>query len=884
MSKVTEVRLTLAAFVYSIELDLRTIIQSEIIPFVTDLSFFGDNSLAERTIIRFKKDNPGVNIDDNLYTVVEYIDFNDTYTILLKNKSFLKESDYNTIKQLKSKLDEIVPIRNRVMHTRPLLGGDFTSVYAFVTEISQSNSNIWKNATLTKKQIEEDPNYVLSISIPSFSNDCDEIYHNLPLPDFDETGFIGRHKDVEDIKKIILSNNRVISIIGDGGIGKTALVLKIAYDLIDLGKSCPFDIIIWTTAKATMLTSQGIKEINNSLKDFSGLINSISEVVDPNLSESENQLDEILEYLSVFNVLLIIDNLETIHNEEIRNFIREAQQRCKIVITSRIGLGELEYPRVLTGLNEIESTKLIREFSRMRNNNVLLGLDQCTLSSISKKLYYNPLAIKWFVSSVELGLTPNQVLINKEDLLNFCLTNVYDKISNESKLIIRTLLAGRKNLSDAELIFLTDLPALAYRKSIIDLCKTTLIGREILKSHDSQEISYFIPDFAREFLLRIETIDKFFIKKINDKLRELNKKLTDIQHTNELNEFSINSITYRNTNEQVVAKFLSEALALSKKSDYERALHKIEEAKKIVPNYFEVYRISAFIKVISDDYIGADEDYKTGLDIEPENPRLLYYYAQFLLYNIGDSTSAIGLANKLLTLRPLNSYTSFLLARCYFVESSFELAINTIDQLLSSDKVRLTEKDKKIAHTDLISFYEGWAKDKIKSERNYNDAKKYFIKCIDIFERTIQLNICDHKTIKNFVASLVQFISLVPLCYNSDSIELILSIINKHKSFLSLSTQYEMIFHRLRQNYEIDLKQSISLSTKSKGLLSKCDKDWRYCFIQSNDDRFFAHRDNFLSIKEWENRKDNDVCYFIPSQNERGLNALEIELKKINCP
>jgi LuxR family glucitol operon transcriptional activator len=880
MSKITEVRLTLAAFVYSIELDLRSIIQSEIIPYISDLNFFGDKLLVERTIGRFKKDNPGLDTDDNLYTVVEYIDFSDTFTILLKNKPFLNESVYNIIKQLKSKLDEIVPIRNRVMHTRPLLGGDFSTVYAFICEITIGNSEIWKNTIQTKRKIEEDPNYVLSLSIPSITINTEEVYHNLPLPDFDETGFIGRQKDVEDIKKILLSNNRVISIIGDGGIGKTALILKVAYDLVDLGKDCPFDIIIWTSAKATMLTSQGINEIKDSLKDFSGLVNSISEVVDNSIKNSENQFEEILEYLSVFNVLLIIDNLETIHSEEIRNFIREAQQKCKIAITSRIGLGELEYPRVLNGLNEIESTKLIREFSRMRNNSVLLGLDQCTLASISKKLYYNPLAIKWFVSSVELGSTPNQVLNNKDDLLNFCLTNVYDKISPESKLIIRTLLAARKNLSDAELVFLTELSALECRKAIIDLCKTTLIGREILKNRDSQEISYFIPDFARDFLLRIETIDKYLIKKINEKLRILNKKLSDIQHTNELNEFSINSITYRNTNEQVVAKFLSEALALSKKGDCQKALQKIEEAKKIVPNYFEVYRISAFIKVILDDYIGADEDYKVGLDIEPENPRLLYYYAHFLLYNIGDSTSAIELADKLVTLRPLNPYTSFLLARCYYIELNFSIAIKIVSELLTNDKVILTEKDKKIAYTDLISFYEGWAKDKIKSERNYNEAKVYFIKCIEIFEITTQQNLCDHKTIKNFVASLVQFISLVPLCYNQDSVDLILATIKKHKAFLSLATQFDMVYHRLRQNYEIDIKGVASNCKKKKGFLSKCESDRTFCFIESENSRFFAHRDNFLSMQDWTDRKDNLICLFVPAENDRGLNAKEIELKK----
>lgn len=879
MNKVTEVRLTLAAFVYSIELDLRNLIQSRIIPYVSDLNFFGDPVLVERTIERFKKDNPGLLYSDNLYSVVEYIDYGDSFTILLKNKPFLEGPEYDELKQLRQKLEELVPIRNRVMHTRPLLGGDFSTVYAFVCEVSESNKGLWKNSKYTKKKIEEDTNYVLTLTIPNLVTSDEIVYNNLPLPDFDETGFIGRQKDVDDIKKILLSNNRVISVIGDGGIGKTALVLKVAYDLVDMGKDCPFDIIIWTSAKATMLTTQGIKEISDSLKDFSGLVNSISEVVDDSITKSANQFDEILEYFSVFNVLLIIDNLETIHSEEIRDFIREAQQRCKIVITSRIGLGELEYPRVLSGLNEIESTRLIREFSKMRNNSVLLGLDQPTLARISKKLYYNPLAIKWFVGSVELGLTPSEVLNNKEDLLNFCLTNVYDKIQHNSKLIIRTLLASRKNLSDAELIFLTNLSALDNRKALIELCKTTLIGREILRSSDNQEISYFIPDFAREFLLRVESIDKYYIKTINDKLRSLNQKLSDIQHTNDSNEFSINSISYRTTNEQVVAKFLSEALALSKKKDYKTALNKVEEAKKIVPNYFEVYRISAFLKVIENDYLGADEDYKIGLDIEPDNPRLLYYYAQFLHFHLGDTTTAIKIANKLKSLRPTNPYPSFLLARCYSTEANFDEAIKIVTGLLSKGSI-LTEKEKKIAYTDLISFYEHWAVDLVKTDRSYSAAILNFKKAIETFEETIRKKLYDHKTISNFASSLIQYISLIPHCYNTDNVDFVLATVKKYDDLLSLTPQKEVIYHRLRQNYGVDMKATTLSTKKDKGIMTNCIGDRSFCFIESDCGRFFSHKDYFVSQSDWDSRKNGAICLFRKEKNEKGPIAVDIEVIK----
>src|SRR5690606_17485142 len=331
-----------------------------------------------------------------------------------------------------------------------------------------------------------------------------KVVHNLPIPDFDDTGFIGRTNDVEEIKKLIFSN-KVVSILGDGGIGKTALAVKVAYDLVDMGEKCPFELIIWTSAKTTMLTSKGIEEIYTAITDYTGLISVITDSIDTSIKE--NKLDAIVEYLELFKTLIIIDNLETIQSEEVRDFIRKAQTKCNIVITSRIGLGELEYPRTLSGLSENECAKLIREIARIRNSDILLKLPQNTLADIASKLYYNPLALKWFVSTVEMGISPQEVLNNKDDLLNFCLTNVYEKLSDGAISVLNSIRASRRKLSSAEILYLSDYDTLEARKYLIELFKTTLISREIMDASNIEEVYYFIPDFAKEFLSHKHPVD-----------------------------------------------------------------------------------------------------------------------------------------------------------------------------------------------------------------------------------------------------------------------------------------------------------------------------------------------------------------------------------------
>lgn len=60
----------------------------------------------------------------------------------------------------------------------------------------------------------------------------------------------------------------MLGILGDGGISKTALAVKIAYDLVDMGDKCHFELIIWTSAKTTMLTSKGIEDIYAAITDY----------------------------------------------------------------------------------------------------------------------------------------------------------------------------------------------------------------------------------------------------------------------------------------------------------------------------------------------------------------------------------------------------------------------------------------------------------------------------------------------------------------------------------------------------------------------------------------------------------------------------------------
>lgn len=768
------------------------------------------------------------------------------------------------------------------MHTRPLLGGDFSTVYDFVTNLKITDPIDWKFSIETKELIESDPAYILTLRLPpniSYEK-TNKVIHNLPVPDFDDTGFIGRTKDIEEIKHLIFTN-KVVSILGDGGIGKTALSVKVAYDIVDMADKCPFELVIWTSAKTTMLTSKGIEEIYTAITDYTGLISVISDAIDKDTEKSK--LDSIIEYLDIFKTLIIIDNLETIQSEEVRNFIRLAQSKCNIVITSRIGLGELEYPRTLSGLSENECAKLIREIARIRNSDILMKLPQSTLIDIASKLNYNPLALKWFVSTVEMGITPQEVLNNKDVLLDFCLTNVYEKLSSGAVSILNSIRASRRKLSSAEILYLSEFETLDARKYLIELFKTTLISREITDATNIEEVYYFIPDFAKEFLSKKHPVDINYVKRITAKSKELTSGINEITKINSYNEFSINALSCETSNQRIAAKLLSEALRYSKTNDYERALQKVNEARNVDPNYYEVYRVSAFMKATTGDILSAEEDYLMGLEIAPNNIRLLYYYAQFLLFQLDDTKKALECAEKVYLQKPNHPNTAFLFARCYKDMKEFNKAIQVIKTLIASGE--LNPLNLRVAYTELVSLYSYTGQSYLNVQSDIINGVSHFKIAFDTFDYCIKNQIVDFKLIKNFSEALLTFINMLPTVEIEKNHSYTKDLIIKFQKQIELTTFSRRMILKYAEKFNDTTINSIFHTIHSDlekvGNIAKPKDNDSYAFIESENDRYFAHITDFVGLNDTrglQKIKEGQLVSFEIGESNKGVCARNIKL------
>jgi LuxR family transcriptional regulator, glucitol operon activator len=106
---------------------------------------------------------------------------------------------------------------------------------------------------------------------------------------------------------------------------------------------------------------------------------------------------------------------------------------------------------------------------------------------------------------------------------------------------------------------------------------------------------------------------------------------------------------------QRAARLLQQALVDSRqRGNYPNAIKLVNQAKDLAPTYAEVYKIAAFLKAHSGDFLDAQEEYEQALQLSPDSPQILFFYAGFRAYHLKDSAGAFDLVERASKLDPNN--------------------------------------------------------------------------------------------------------------------------------------------------------------------------------------------------------------------------------------
>ena len=311
-----------------------------------------------------------------------------------------------------------------------------------------------------------------------------KIYHNLPQPDYGQ--FIGREPELKRVHELLSPNSRhfVVTIDGIGGIGKSALALEVAHHYLRNFDRIPsverFEAIIWASAKQTVLTVDGIvhrRQVLRTLDDIYTIIAVVLRREDITRARREEQPETVRNALAQQRALLVIDNLETVDDETVMEFLRELPAPTKAVVTTRHRI-DVAYPVRLAGMPSEDAMLMIGQ--ECAKKSVRMSEEE------ARRLYRRtggvPLAFVWSIAQMGMGHTVDQVLTRlgqpSSDIARFCFENVLESIEDKpaGKILTVTSLFATDASRDA-LGYIAELPELDRDDGLVNLEKLSLTNR-----------------------------------------------------------------------------------------------------------------------------------------------------------------------------------------------------------------------------------------------------------------------------------------------------------------------------------------------------------------------------------------------------------------------
>ncbi|MBP1467372.1 tetratricopeptide repeat protein [Candidatus Chloroploca sp. M-50] len=201
------------------------------------------------------------------------------------------------------------------------------------------------------------------------------------------------------------------------------------------------------SAKDTQLTSSGIVRLHPTLFSLENLIDSILLLF--NFGEiTESSLDQRKEIattlLSDYSMLLILDNMETVKDGRIMEFVRSLPPltKAKVLMTSRLRTTSWELP---IPVNELSFPE-VKEFLHIKSGEMRLGIlpdFENTLKQVHIASGGLPLAIQWMLGQYSitgnLSKVTNQVRSPDSPLLEFSFRNSWAVLPSEAQTALAIL-------------------------------------------------------------------------------------------------------------------------------------------------------------------------------------------------------------------------------------------------------------------------------------------------------------------------------------------------------------------------------------------------------------------------------------------------------------
>lgn len=589
----------------------------------------------DRALNRLREDfeqSEWVAEDVKTQDLLVYLDLGDLLSLLNRHKRTVRNIRQSEVQAVTNivQSQRLPGIRRRVMHpVRPLEAEDLVTLNSISAGLQQKAPGMLWGPLLEGMLLAQSPERVLEVEIPPFWTEDSTIVHNLPAAEFDDTGFIGRTTERRKLKNLLQTDRNVITIVGPGGVGKTALALRVCHDILDDPES-DLERIVWVSLKTQYLTADGIRAITHAVDSTEALVDRLLSAINISTHDIDGpSWDGVLEQLRTCNTLLVIDNLETL-GREIRDLAVNMPRNSKLLFTSRVGLGEIEVRYEMPDLSTHDAVMLLRSLAAAYNYASIVRAGEGTLKQYCLRLHHNPLLIKWFVQAVGKGASPADVLAkqNVGDALRFCWENVYDGLSHRASDIISTLLAASRNLSRTQLQELLQLDHVTFVSAMQELHQSNIVVQ--VPEHDGSVV-YQVGSLVLDYLSHYHPPDNSVVKATRLKLREWQQEQDRNAVGRHTYRYGRDTLLITSNDQKIAAPHIRNALNTLRAQELITAHKSLERARELTPDWCEIYRVKAqVLRMEGRPIYEIEQAFSEAISCE-DNDVSRYHYAVYLM-------------------------------------------------------------------------------------------------------------------------------------------------------------------------------------------------------------------------------------------------------------
>lgn len=686
----------------------------------------------------------------NLIDLMEIALYRDNYNSLFPN-ALIAKNEFSHLFQ------KIYTTRCKIAHIRGPFG--FSDLYEMIEQIEKICNlfGVKANSVIEFIQLlNKQPEAVKVEKVPSWFFEEANLYsvpNNLPVPDYEiEGGFVGRNKFIKEIRRLLeLDTHRVITISGAGGVGKSALALKCVTNLLE-EKPDFFNGVVWLSAKEDRLTPLGIEElVEPPVKTYEELIDTILLVMgfpSPARSQEEKlvELDALLSMCEK-RLLLIIDNLETITDKDIINFILDSHKNLKIFITSRKGLGQVERRCELIQLEPTEAVHLFRTIAKEKNISGLASLDPETIDKYVQKVFYFPLAIKWLVGQAALGKNLNDCL-NKissttSDISQFCFEEIYNSLSKIAKHIVCAISELEDSPTTGILNYIIDIQKDDLEDALQELILVSFVIPVLNKSEAGDvETKFMLLPLTKGYVRNQLERDKPLKTHILSRIHSLEVVTEQSTKAKQLYKYSLTNMGATSREEQIAAVYANTAFQQYQAGKYNEAVGLYSKALEIAPDFSSVYRNWAIMESKERNYIAAEDLIKKAAHLNAGDAQIWQIWGNINLKN-NCFADAIVKYKMALELSPDDPVLFNCLGQAHNRSGNYEEANKYFHLAVDAD-VKY-QRHSIINLTSLSDNYQRWAEGLVKG-RNHEKAKEYFQESLSYCLQALELDENDSKT------------------------------------------------------------------------------------------------------------------------------------------